>query len=73
MDRRAFLQSATMAAAASTASAAAAAPALADAHEDKAHDLTHPDKADHDWSKRNPKPGSMQSGDKVIGWGQHAL
>ena len=62
MDRRAFLQSATLVAAAGTATAAVATPASADIHaatksvEDKVHDLTHPDQTPaHDWSKRNPK------------------
>ena len=63
MDRRAFLQSATLAAAAGAATTAAATPASADVHsmtksvEHKVHDITHPGAtaATHDWSHRNPK------------------
>jgi len=65
MDRRAFLQSATLAAAAGTATVAAATPASADMHsmaksvEHKVHDITHPGASaaagTHDWSHRNPK------------------
>ena len=62
MDRRAFLQSATLAAAAGTATAAAAAPASADLHsvatsvEHKVRDVTHPGAAARrDWSHRHPR------------------
>ena len=51
MDRRAFLQSATLAAATGAATAGAATEAAADLHsvtksvENKVHDLTHPNEA----------------------------
>ncbi len=66
MDRRAFLQSASLAAAAGAATAAVATPAAADIHtvttsvENKVHDLTHPgDTKTPDWSHRNPKGGPV--------------
>ena len=61
LDRRAFLQSATLATAAGAATVAAATEASADIHgvaksvEDKVHDITHPGSAGPDWSKRAPK------------------
>src|SRR5579875_1295338 len=62
MDRRAFLQSATLAAATGAAAAGAATKAAADVHsavksvENKVHDITHPNEAKApDWSHRNPK------------------
>jgi dienelactone hydrolase len=62
MDRRAFLQSATLAAAAGAATTAGVTPASADIHDraksvdDQVHGMTDPAAAaSQDWSHRNPK------------------